>query len=96
MTILNNEITTPIQAKNGSRSFLCSRTGHVYTSYASGYVRRQKSKYHTPTVLNKRIKLSAVCFGIPYEYMGCEMIDSETDRLELIKRRSVNFKQRIK
>ena len=34
------EITTPLQSKNGTRMFECTRTGAHYGSYASGYVRR--------------------------------------------------------
>ena len=35
------EITTPLQSKNGTRMFKCTRTGAHYGSYASGYVRRK-------------------------------------------------------
>ena len=63
MTILNNEITTPRQAKNGTRAFKCNRTGYTYTSYSSGYVRRQRAKYYTPSVLNKRERQN-VCYNM--------------------------------
>ena len=43
MSILNNEITTPRQAKNGTRMFQCFQTGDLYGSYASGYVRRKSA-----------------------------------------------------
>jgi hypothetical protein len=34
------EITSPRQAKNGTRQFYCPRNRCCYASYASGYVRR--------------------------------------------------------
>ena len=95
MTILNNEITTPRQAKNGTRAFKCNRTGYTYTSYSSGYVRRQRAKYYTPTVLNKREKQN-VCYNmfgkqIFANVLGCIMIDTEDERLALIEKRSQTF-----
>ena len=87
MSILNNEITTPRQAKNGTRAFLCSRTGAIYTSHSNGYVRRQMhpstrgSQGHSgqyqinPTA--KRI-----------------MIMEEADRLTLIERRAESYRNK--
>ena len=87
MSILNNEITTPRQAKNGTRAFLCSRTGAIYTSHSNGYVRRQMhpstrgSQGHSgqyqinPTT--KRI-----------------MIMEEADRLALIERRAESYRNK--
>ena len=98
MTILNSEITTPRQAKNGTRAFKCNRTGYTYTSYSSGYVRRQRAKYYTPTVLNKREKQN-VCYNmfgkqIFANVLKCIMIDSESERLALIEKRSQTFTPR--
>jgi len=36
------DITTPLQASRGNKAFICQKTGCIYTSYASGAVRRSK------------------------------------------------------
>lgn len=57
------DITTPLQSKRGNRSFICEKTGCIYTSYASGAIRRSKvydtqytaviSENNTRTVFNR-------------------------------------------
>tara|TARA_B000000557_G_scaffold259061_1_gene254367 strand:- start:2822 stop:3097 length:276 start_codon:yes stop_codon:yes gene_type:complete len=90
MSILNNEITTPRQAKNGTRAFLCSRTGATYTSYASGYVCRQKSKVHASYQLNKKYKIKID--KTSYTSTKRVLIPNESDRLALIVKRSQTWK----
>ena len=81
------EITTPLQSKNGTRMFECTRTGAHYGSYASGYVRRKvNGSQNTDRFyqLNKKetgvFKTSRV------------LINSEEERLNLINQRSLKFR----
>ena len=105
MSILNNEITTPRQAKNGTRAFLCKRTNAIYTSHASGYVRRRlhpsdrgsngsSGQYQ----LNKqvitiieRVKFNGRTFKTTTSKRV--MIPNEADRLALIERRAESFRR---
>ena len=92
MSILNNEITTPRQAKNGTRAFLCERTGSVYTSYKSGYVRRKAPETRIYQ-LNKK-KVSTVVNphnGMEYKLTRRVMILDEVKRMECIERLAKNF-----
>ena len=59
------DITTPLQSKRGNRSFICEKTGCIYTSYASGAIRRSKvydtqytTNSKTPTVRHSFNRLS--------------------------------------
>tara|TARA_B000000557_G_C20689603_1_gene406740 strand:+ start:475 stop:759 length:285 start_codon:yes stop_codon:yes gene_type:complete len=81
LNILNYEITTPKQQKNGTRMFRCPITSDLYGSYSSGYVRRRgkNSKFFyqlNPTVFYSTEKNCKVRV----------MIKSEKERLEVIKR----------
>ena len=91
------EITTALQSKNGTRMFQCTRTGAHYGSYASGYVRRkvngnqtegrfyQLNKQETFQTFNKQLNMA-------FTRTSRVLIDSEADRLDLIKQRSSKFK----
>lgn len=105
MSILNNEITTPRQAKNGTRAFLCNRTGAIYTSHANGYVRRQMnpstrgSQGHSgqyqlnPTKVTKHSRRIKRRF-FNYTVTKRVMIMEETDRLALIERRAESYRNK--
>ena len=91
------EITTPLQSKNGTRMFKCTRTGAHYGSYASGYVRRkvngsqpngrfyQLNKQETFQTFNKQLNMT-------FTQTSRVLIDSEKERLDLIKQRSLKFR----
>ena len=91
------EITTPIQSKNGTRMFKCTRTGAHYGSYASGYVRRkvngsqpngrfyQLNKKETFETFNKQLNMT-------FNNTKRVLINSEEERLDLIDQRSLKFK----
>ena len=91
------EITTPIQSKNGTRMFKCTRTGAHYGSYASGYVRRkvngsqpngrfyQLNKKETFETFNKQLNMT-------FNNTKRVLINSEEERLDLINQRSLKFK----
>ena len=88
------EITTPIQHKIGTRRFICTRTGAHYGSYASGYVRRKVSphtKYSRFYQLNKTFKT----FPAVSNKVSRELLITESDRLELINKRSQEFQKNI-
>ena len=105
MSILNKEITTPRQEKNGTRAFLCNRTGAIYTSHANGYVRRQMhpstrgSQGHSgqyqlnPTKVSKHSRKFRRKF---YSYTTVKriMIMEEADRLALIERRAESYRNK--
>ena len=101
MSILNNEITTPRQAKNGTRAFLCNRTGSTYLSYSSGYVRRLRANTECTRVgiyqLNKQsiTVLEQTTFN-GRTFKTCQtkriMIPNESDRLALIERRAASYR----
>ena len=91
------EITTPLQSKNGTRMFKCTRTGAHYGSYASGYVRRkvngsqpngrfyQLNKKETFETFNKQLNMT-------FNNTKRVLINSEEERLDLINQRSLKFK----
>ena len=91
------EITTPLQSKNGTRMFKCTRTGAHYGSYASGYVRRkvngsqpngrfyQLNKKETFETFNKQLNMT-------FNNTKRVLINSEEERLDLIDQRSLKFK----
>ena len=93
---INNlkEITTPRQAKNGTRMFQCPQTGDLYGSYASGYTRRKSASAESQRfyqlnpvdVTKQNIKLNN---GFEYVYHSTKriMIPNESDRLALIEQR---------
>ena len=83
MTILNNEITTPRQTKNGTRAFLCNRTGAIYTSHSNGYVRRQMK---TTKGHSGQYQINARKNGVRI------MLHNESDRLALIERRAASYR----
>lgn len=97
MSILNNEITSSRQAKNGTRMFQCPQTGDLYGSYASGYVRRKSASAESQRfyqlnpvdVTKQNIKLNN---GFEYVYHSTKriMIPNESDRLEIIQRRAAS------
>jgi len=91
------EITTPLQSKNGTRMFECTRTGAHYGSYASGYVRRKTNGSHNTKrfyQLNK--KKSFPVFdaerNMTFKNTQRVMISTEEERLALINQRSLKFK----
>lgn len=87
MSILNNEVTTHRQAKNGTRAFLCKRTGAIYTSHSNGYVRRQ---IH---ISSRGSKGSSGQYQINTRKNGVRiMLSNESDRLALIESRAVKYK----
>ena len=103
MSILNNEITTPRQARNGTRAFLCERTGATYLSYASGYVCRQKKSYSgrivhyqlNPRNETKKKFTTALNITITYTTHKRIMIPEEVDRLALIEKRAKSYKPQV-
>ena len=82
------EITTTRQHKNGTRMFKCTRTGALYGSYASGYVRRKVKPGSNFYQLNKKVFYSAEKKAVVRV-----MIKSESDRLDLINQRSLKFRR---
>ena len=83
------EITTTRQHKNGTRMFKCNRTGALYGSYASGYVRRKAKPGSNFYQLNKTFKpFPDVCDSVKRE-----LLTSEEVRLELINQRSLKFRR---
>ena len=101
MSVLNNEVTTARQAKNGTRAFLCERTGCTYLSYASGYVRRLRPATESTSVgiyqLNAKTeeKVSLELFGkvIISNRVKRIMIHDEAARLELIEKRAKSYRK---
>ena len=88
MSILNNEITSYYQAKNGTRAFLCSRTGAVYTSHSNGYVRRQIAPW------TRISKGHSGQYQINVRKNGKRlMLSKESDRLALIEIRAENYRK---
>ena len=108
MSVLNNEITTPQQAENGTRMFLCELTGARYGSYASGYVRREIDVtfpiFHPVNGLSYRTiqnqyQLNPRPFVMTKDNKGnnvrvqcIELYDYEDERLEMIEKLSSNYK----
>jgi len=87
------EITTPRQAKNGTREWKCSRTGAKYGSYASGSVRRapyheEFGYYKTQYRLNPYRKVESNGWTLT-KFIT---IPSEADRIALINRLSASYK----
>ena len=82
------EITTPLQQKNGTRMFECTRTGAHYGSYASGYVRRRVNPNSRFYQLNKTFKP----FPDVSNSIMRERLTSEEARLDLINQRSLKFR----
>ena len=87
------EITTPRQAKNGTRAWKCSRTGALYGSYASGSVRRTpldfQFGYKTQTRLNATRKVKHQNGWTQTQFIS---IPREEDRIALIDHRSAAYK----
>lgn len=77
------EITSPRQTQNGTRAFLCNRTGAIYTSHSNGYVRRQMK---TTKGHSGQYQINAIKNGIRI------MIPNESDRLSLIEKRAAAYK----
>jgi len=81
------ETTSLIQRKNGTRAFLCIRTGAIYTSHKNGYIRRQrldKMQYQ----LNPVIKVDTGC-GF-YKTKRVLILD-EKRRLDIIHKRAMSY-----
>ena len=108
MSILNNEITTPRQAANGTRMFLCERTGARYGSYASGYVRREIEstlpifhpvKGSIDLTIRDQYQINPRPFvtikdnaGNEFRVRSIELYSSESERLERIEKLAANYK----
>ena len=91
------EITTPLQSKNGTRMFECTRTGAHYGSYASGYVRRKTNGSHDTKrfyQLNKKKNFPVFNAALNVTFKNTQriMINTEEERLALINQRSLKFK----
>jgi len=91
------EITTPLQSKNGTRMFKCSRTGAHYGSYASGYVRRKVNGSQPGGFLYQLNKKEVVpvfntALNMTFNNTRRVMINTEEERLALINQRSLKFK----
>ena len=91
------EITTPLQSKNGTRMFKCSRTGAHYGSYTSGYVRRKVNGSQTGGrfyQLNKKevVPVFNTALNMTFNNTQRVMISTEEERLALINQRSLKFK----
>ena len=91
------EITTPIQSKNGTRMFKCTRTGAHYGSYASGYVRRKVNGSQPGGFiyqLNKKevVPVFNTALNMTFNNTKRVLINSEEERLDLINQRSLKFK----
>lgn len=99
MSVLSNEVTTARQAKNGTRAFLCERTGCTYLSYVSGYVRRLRPATKCTRVgiyqLNAKTEeeTSFEVFGrvIISNRVKRIMMHDEAARLELIEKRAKSY-----
>lgn len=96
---LNNlkEITTPRQAKNGTRMFQCLTTGDLYGSYASGYVRRKNvngdsQRFYQLNPVNVTKQTHKLNNGTEYVHSQYKriMLPNESDRLALIERRAAS------
>lgn len=90
------EITTPRQAKNGTRMFYDTASKCCYGSYASGYVRRSFLVRFSNTIgparlnstwcmypMNPRATISSDSL---YKSTTCLMISDESDRIALINK----------
>ena len=91
------EITTPLQSKNGTRMFECTRTGAHYGSYASGYVRRKVNGSQTGGrfyQLNKKevVPVFNTALNMTFNNTQRVMINTEEERLNLINQRSLKFR----
>ena len=91
------EITTPLQSKNGTRMFKCSRTGAHYGSYASGYVRRKVNGSQPGGFLYQLNKKEVVpvfntALNMTFNNTRRVLINTEEERLALINQRSLKFK----
>jgi hypothetical protein len=91
------EITSPQQQKNGTRMFKCTRTGSIYGSYASGYVRRKENEDRMFYQLNKKIfstsnRISYSGKSFLVNTVKREMIMLEEDRLNLIEQRASKYR----
>ena len=91
------EITTPLQSKNGTRMFECTRTGAYYGSYASGYVRRKTNGSHNTKrfyQLNKKKSFPVFNASLNMTFKNTQrvMINTEEERLALINERSLKFR----
>ncbi|MAJ90035.1 MAG: hypothetical protein CMD08_02020 [Flavobacteriales bacterium] len=82
------DITSPRQLQNGTLMFKCNRTGAIYGSYASGYVRRKVGPNSHFYQLNKTFKP----FPDVSNMIKRERLITESARLELINNRSKTFR----
>lgn len=89
------EITTPRQAKNGTRMFHDVASDCCYGSYASGYVRRIYVIRHNPVFVLGPAHLNHTQQMYPlnprvvmdngyYRSKSCIMISNEADRIAMI------------
>ena len=90
------EITSTRQKKNGTRAFLCEKSGAIYTSHSSGYVRR-KTKNGSQYPLNVRTRYTSVSWEAPLRvtYTYHKMIHPEFRRIAFIKERAKSYQQRV-
>lgn len=94
------EITTPRQALNGTRMFLCRKHGVKYGSYASGYVRRiypgttHKEMSYQINSVNRFFSSFTSCDGRVWERTLTKriMIPDENDRIEFLKHKAATYK----
>jgi len=81
------ETTSLRQSKNGTRSFICHRTGAIYTSHKNGYIRRQRLD-NMQYQLNPAIKVDT---GHGYYKTKRVLILDEKRRLDIIQKRSESY-----
>ena len=92
------EITTQRQLNNGTRMFQCIKTGDLYASYSSGYVRRKSAGSDRFYQLNKKNITKKFNKQLNMNFSNTKriMIESEQDRLSLINQRTLNIKPQQK
>ena len=93
MSILNNEVTTLRQIKNGTRAFHCLRTNSIYTSHSNGYIRREVNAYtkqRQQYQLNPKKSIEKFYTvnetTLSYKTTKRIMVMDESDRLAIIER----------
>ena len=92
------ETTTQRQLNNGTRMFQCIKTGDLYASYSSGYVRRKAAGSDRFYQLNKKNVTKKFNKQLNMNFNNTKriMIESEQDRLSLINQRTLNIKPQQK
>lgn len=97
------EVTSQVQANNGTQCFHDPITGCDYISYESGYVRRKlpaiswrTGKRHFPIYqLNKTRKVQRELDWFPGKFVECteRILEMEPDkRIDIVVRAAINYR----